>query len=72
MNNPKATVATDLRALMLALGLTRAEVADRLGITPAALSQQLNGRRNLTLETIGAIADTMGYDFAVIFRRKGP
>ncbi len=41
-------------------GVTRAELARRLGRTPGFVSQVLGGGRNLTLRTIADIAEALG------------
>ena len=41
------------------IGMSRKELADRLGKTPGFVSQLLGGRRNLTLRTIADIAGVL-------------
>lgn len=62
-------VASDLAILIAKAGLKRKDVAQRLEITEAALSIRLNGKTNLTLDSISGICDATGYDFDVHFRR---
>jgi transcriptional regulator with XRE-family HTH domain len=45
-----------------AKGLTRATVAERIGRTPAFVSQVLNGTRNMTLKTIADILWACGLE----------
>ena len=42
-------------------GMTRAELAERLGKTPGYVSQILNGERNFTLRTIADVAAVLSY-----------
>jgi transcriptional regulator with XRE-family HTH domain len=46
-------------------GLTRSEVAKRLGKTKGFISQLLAGGRNLTLRTVADIADAIGISLKV-------
>jgi transcriptional regulator with XRE-family HTH domain len=46
-------------------GLTRSEVAKRLGKTKGFVSQLLAGGRNLTLRTVADIADAIGISLKV-------
>ena len=46
-------------------GLTRSEVAKRLGKTKGFVSQLLAGGRNLTLRTIADVADAIGISLRV-------
>ncbi len=46
-------------------GLTRSEVAKRLGKTKGFVSQLLAGDRNLTLRTVADIADAIGISLKV-------
>lgn len=50
-------------------GLTRAEVAKRLGIDKSAVTRCMNGSGNLTLRTVAALFAAMGYQIEVSARR---
>jgi transcriptional regulator with XRE-family HTH domain len=52
-----------------ALGLTQAEVAERLGISASYLSAVEAGRRNLTLAQLAGIAGAMRLGIDVSFIR---
>jgi transcriptional regulator with XRE-family HTH domain len=52
-----------------ALGLTQAEVAERLGISPSYVSAVEAGRRNLTLGQLANIANAMRLGLDVSFVR---
>lgn len=41
--------------------ITRAALADRLGVTRSEVTQRLNGKRNLTVRTLGAMLHSLGY-----------
>jgi len=55
----------ELRATRLALGLTQATIADRLGVSPSYLAAVEAGRRNLTLGQLANIANAMRLGFRV-------
>lgn len=42
-------------------GITRAQLAERLGVSRSEITQRLNGKRNLTVKTLGAMLHEMGY-----------
>ncbi|MBF0175896.1 MAG: helix-turn-helix transcriptional regulator [Magnetococcales bacterium] len=50
-------------------GITRAELADRLGKSESFVSQVLSGHRNMTLETLADIAYTLDLKVKVDFGR---
>lgn len=64
----KAEVAADLAGLMAFKCMHQAELADNLSWKKSRLSTVLSGRSNLTLGKIWEFANTLGYDFDVIFR----
>jgi len=52
-------VGREIRETRRALGLTQAEVAERLGVSPSYVSAVEAGRRNLTLGQLANIANAM-------------
>ena len=52
-------------------GLTRADLADRMGRTRSAVTQVLRYGRNLTLNKMVELADACGYEFVPELRRRG-
>ncbi|MEU4711143.1 helix-turn-helix transcriptional regulator [Nocardia salmonicida] len=54
--------ATELVHEALAVtGVSRKELARRIGVRPSEVSQRLSGRRNLTLHSIAAMLHALGY-----------
>jgi plasmid maintenance system antidote protein VapI len=53
-------LAEELSCLMAESGMTRAELARRLGTSPASVTQTLRADRNLTLETMTRLAMVFG------------
>ena len=53
-----------LKSQRLAMGISQAELARRLGISPSALSQAENGRRGLSEETLKSAHSVLGTDRA--------
>lgn len=67
----KVSVAADLTILVAQSGITRSELAKKLGWSRARVSQVLSGTGNLTIETIHAVAHAAGFTFDVAFRKPG-
>jgi len=44
------------------MGISRFEVAERLGMPPSKLSRMLGGRQHMTLRDLGAIAWALGFE----------
>lgn len=57
---------------MQALGLSRAELAERLGISRPRVTQILAGDDNLTLRTLVAVAQALGTRLGIQFREAEP
>jgi transcriptional regulator with XRE-family HTH domain len=62
-------VGREIRATRNALGLTQAEVAERLGVSASYMSAVEAGRRNLTLGQLANIANAMRLGVQVSFIR---
>jgi transcriptional regulator with XRE-family HTH domain len=62
-------VGREIRATRNALGLTQAEVAERLGASASYISAVEAGRRNLTLGQLANIANAMRLGVNVSFIR---
>lgn len=67
----KVAVAADLTILVAESGVSRSNLAKKLGWSRARVSQVLSGEGNLTIETIHAVADAVGAGFDVVFRKTG-
>jgi transcriptional regulator with XRE-family HTH domain len=64
----KTAVAADLAVLVARSGLSRTELAQRLGWSKARVSQVLCGNGNLTVATIHVVTRALGQRFDVVFR----
>jgi transcriptional regulator with XRE-family HTH domain len=62
-------VGREIKAARHVLGLTQAEVAKRLGVSPSYLAAVEAGRRNLTLGQLANIANAMRLGVDVSFIR---
>ena len=60
-----------VKAICKEQGITLAELAERIKISPSALSQMLNGA-NPSLNTMERIADALNVDLTDIFERQNP
>jgi transcriptional regulator with XRE-family HTH domain len=49
-------------------GLTRTDLAGRMGVSPGRVSQILGGGENLTLRTVAALAAALGTHVSVTLR----
>lgn len=52
-----------LVGLLESLGISRTELAERLGVSPARVSQILSGRENLRLRTLASLGWALGIRF---------
>lgn len=66
----KVAVAADLTIQVAESGVSRSDLARRLGWSRARVSQVLSGESNLTIETIHAVAKAVGAGFDVVFRKS--
>jgi antitoxin component HigA of HigAB toxin-antitoxin module len=53
-------------------GLTRADLASRMGVSPGRVSQVLSGGENLTLRTLASLATALDGRFELALRPRGP
>lgn len=65
----KQVVGTNIRKWRLERGLSQEEVAYRVDITPSYLGQIERGRRNVTIEVTGRIAEALGVEIEELLRR---
>ena len=67
------TQATDeINWRMCEDGLTRADLAARMGVSPGRVSQVLSGGENLTLRTLACLASALDGRFELEFRPHKP
>jgi transcriptional regulator with XRE-family HTH domain len=62
-------VAADLILLLQHVGVSREDLARKLGWSGDRLSQVLSGHENITVQTMAAVAGALGYTFDVVFRK---
>jgi transcriptional regulator with XRE-family HTH domain len=61
------SVQLALQKAMVRGGVTQKELAERMGVSPARVSQYLSAHgRNLTLQVLGRIAHALGEDFEFV------
>jgi transcriptional regulator with XRE-family HTH domain len=58
-------VTDEITWQMRSLGLTRADLAARMGVSPGRVSQVLSGGENMTLRTLAGLAAAVGGRFEV-------
>lgn len=51
--------------------ISQTEVARRLGITPRAISQALQGGHNFTLRSLWRLVEALGYEVVITLQPKG-
>lgn len=52
--------------------VTRAELAQSMGVSPGRVSQILSGDENLTLRTLGSVIDALSAEIDVTLRPREP
>jgi transcriptional regulator with XRE-family HTH domain len=62
-------VGREIKATRVELGLTQADVAKRLGVSPSYVAAIEGGRRNLTLGQLANIANAMRLGLSISFIR---
>ena len=60
-------VAADLTLLLHECGISRDDLASKLGWSSDRMSQVLSGHESITVQTIAFVAGAMGYTFDVVF-----
>lgn len=63
-------IGESLRRVRRALGLSRAKLAERIGMHPMNYARVEQGKQNATVETLLRIADGLGVDLVVRFQRS--
>lgn len=63
-------IGEDIAFLMEQQGLTRSQLAERLGVSRAYVTKILNGNPNLTIKTILKLADVLAQDLEINFKIK--
>ncbi len=59
----------NLKRLLQALGMSQSELSERSGLTPAAISQIIAGKREPTLSTVCVILNVIPVSFEILARR---
>lgn len=67
MENIKQAVAEAMREALKESGLTQKEVGSKLKVGEPTVSKYLSGNQNLTIETLGEIANALGFKVKVTF-----
>jgi len=65
----KSVLGTRVRALRQARGLTQEKLAEQLGVTPRYLAGTERGARNLTLDSVDALAEQLGVPAITLLTR---
>jgi transcriptional regulator with XRE-family HTH domain len=66
------TFVANLRAMLTENGLNQSDLAQRLGVTPAYVSQLLSGHRTPHLETLEKLAKAMNCQASDLISEKVP
>ena len=72
LEDEERTFGTWLARQLRRQGMTQSEVADRLGVTRAAVSAWVTGRAEPRAETIRALADVLGVETGTLLDREEP
>ncbi|MGH8910655.1 MAG: helix-turn-helix domain-containing protein [Egibacteraceae bacterium] len=57
------TATVTIEAMLESVGVTRGQLASRLGVSPSRISQILSGKENLTLRSLAALGWALGIRF---------
>jgi len=63
-------VTDEITWRMRSLGLSRADLASRMGVSPGRVSQVLSGGENITLRTLASLAAAVDAQFEVQLHRE--
>lgn len=69
-NFKRSEVGSELAGLVGFEHISRKKLADDLGWKESRVSRVLSGKENLTLKSIFEIADALGYQFDVVYRKE--
>jgi transcriptional regulator with XRE-family HTH domain len=58
-------LTNEIVVLMREYGITRADLAGRMGVSPGRISQVLSGGENLTVRTLASLATALDAEFDV-------
>lgn len=67
----KLNFAVYIDRLMKELGISRSELAEKIGSSPAYISKVLRGDKNLTIESMAKLAWHVGARLHICLSRKG-
>ena len=62
-------VVADLTLLIHHSGISRDDLASKLGWNSDRLSVVLSGQESISIQTVAAVASALGYTFDVVFRK---
>lgn len=62
----KQQVGQQIREARKAKGLTQKELGEKLGVSESTVNQYESGKQNLTIDTLGKIADALGFSFSTL------
>lgn len=68
----RSSLGAQLRALRVTRGLTQERLAEQLGVTPRYLAGIERGERNLTLDTLEALAQQLDVQVAITLSAETP
>jgi transcriptional regulator with XRE-family HTH domain len=70
MKKTNKRLITNIRAILAKKNMTMEKLAFESGITKSHLSKVMSGQRNLGMENIDKIADTLGVDVEELFKKN--
>lgn len=68
MTTPRPSLASEIRGECARQGITIGDLAERVELTPAAMSRRLNGHTEFTLREVIAVCAVLGIDLAQLMR----
>ena len=62
-------IKKDINILLIKEGLQKKDIAEKLGISRQGLTNILN-KKHITIDDVTKIADTMGYDVIISYKKR--
>lgn len=69
---PTERITAALRFLAAEARMSQEKIAERVNLSQSSVGRRLHGETSLTTEDLDSIADALGYEVTVTFKKKAP